>query len=551
MLNLAYKDTRRHSAVILILLSILLSNASCTKLSSDTPHADGRHPWTIPGVLRIGYPDEPDNLNPLFGNSSATDEADALIFAPLFRYDQHGEFFPELATEVPSYANGGISKDNKTITLHMRHGVTWADGAPLTMSDLRFTWHAVMNDANNVKTRTGWDDIAVMDLPNDYTTIIHLKQPNADVLGIFAEGGAAYPPLPEHLLATLPNVNHATFNAHPLSSGPWILERWNHGSSLEFIPNPRYWRGTPKLKHITWRVIPNNDTQLAQLQTHEIDVYPNVDESQIARLGKIDGLSIRRRLVANWRHMGINCSKPVLRDVRVRRAIAEAVDWDRINRTTYLGINQRAVSDIMPTSWAAPTIPQWNHDITDAKRQLDAAAFLPGPDGIRMRGNVPLRLTISTGTNRPANDRAEVQIQQDLRAVGIDLRIKNYPTTLLFAQNGPLYGGTYDLEWSVDTNGPDPDNQALWGGEFIPPHGANTSFYKDPIITKVANLAVRTFDRSERKRLYQIEEERIHELALAIFFYWEISHNAYNSDLRNYKPAQYITDNWNSWEWEI
>ncbi|HTV72997.1 MAG TPA: peptide ABC transporter substrate-binding protein [Candidatus Acidoferrales bacterium] len=531
--------------------ALAVTISACTKVGTENTTGGGRHPWTIPGVLRIGYPDEPDSLNPLFGHTAATDEADALIFAPFFRYDQRGEFFPELATKVPSYANGGISADGKTITLHMRRGVVWADGAPLTMRDLRFTWRAVMNPRNNVITQAGWDDIVSMTLPNPYTAVIHLARPNADVLGIFADGGAGFPPLPEHLLGKLADLNHADFNAHPLSSGPWILQRWNHGSSLEFAPNPRYWRGPPKLEHISWRVIPDNDTQLAQLETHEIDVYPTVSEDHLARVSALPGIAVARRLIANWRHLGINCSRPALSDARVRQAIAQAVDWDTINRTTYHGIDVRAVSDIMPTSWAAPTIPQWRYDPQAAKRLLTAAGFLPGADGIRARGDLALRITLSGGTNRPANLRAEVQIQQALRAVGIDVQIKNYPVSLLFAQDGPLYGGRYDLEWSTDTNGPDPDNQALWSGDFVPPHGANTSFYNDPLITRVSAQALRTYDRAERKRLYQIEETRIHQLALAVFFYWEVGTNAYNSDLKNYKPAQYITDNWNSWEWEI
>jgi peptide/nickel transport system substrate-binding protein len=543
---------RARIGALALAAGLCLSTSACTKLSTQTTVAGGRHPWTIAGTLRLGYPDEPDSLNPLFGHTAATDEVDALIFAPLFRYDQHGEFFPELATELPTYANGGISKDGKTITLHLRRGVVWADGVPLTMRDLRFTWRAVMNDRNNTKTRVGWDDISAMVLPDDYTAVIHLKEANADVLGIFGGGGgAAYPPLPEHLLGKLAYLNQADFNTHPLSSGPWILERWNHGSSLEFAPNPRYWRGPPKLHHISWRIIPDNNTQLAQLETHEIDVYPSVSEDQLAHVERLPGIVISRRLIANWRHLGFNCSRPALRDARVRVAIAQAVDWNEINQTAYRGIDQRAVSDIVPTSWAAPTVPQWRYDPGRAKHLLDAAGFVPGPDGVRVRGDVPLRITISTVTNRPANSRAEVQIQQALRAVGIDVEIKNYPVSLLFAQDGPLYGGRYDLEWTVDTNGPDPDNQAIWSGDFIPPHGANTSFYNDPVITKASAAALRTYDRAERKRLYQLEEMRIHDLGLAVFFYWEIAANAYNSDLKHYKPAQYITDNWNSWEWEI
>jgi ABC-type transport system substrate-binding protein len=107
------------------------------------------------------------------------------------------------------------------------------------------------------------------------------------------------------------------------------------------------------------------------------------------------------------------------------------------------------------------------------------------------------------------------------------------------------------LEWSIDTNGPDPDNQGLWSAAFIPPHGANTNFLRDPAITQLSADAVRTFDRVKRKALYQKEEERIHELVPTVFFYWQTTTAAYNDDLHGYRPAEYITDNWNSWEWSI
>lgn len=524
--------------------------AGCTR-TSDTASSGGRHPWTKPGELRVGSSDEPDNLNPMYGHSDATDQIDALIFAPVFRYDPHGEFVPELATTVPTYANGGISKDSKTIVLHWRRGVTWSDGAPLTPRDLRFTWRAVMSDRNNVKTRFGWDDISAIDVPNDATAVIHLKQPNADVLGCFGGGGgSAYPPLPEHLLGKLPDLNTAAFNAAPISSGPWLLKAWNRGTSLEFAPNPKYWRGAPKLKSINWNIVPSPDTLIAQLKTHEVDLVPSVGETFVGRLEGVDGVRIVPHLSANWRRLAINTSHPGLSDVRVRLAIAEAIDWDRMNRTVYHGLNQRAHSDIPPDSWAAPSIPLYPHDEANARRLLDAAGFKPGPDGVRTNGTTALRFTISA-TNKPGNAQAEVQMQQDLAADGIALTIKNYPGSLLFAQTGPLYTGRYDLEWSIDTNAPDPDNQGSWSADFLPPHGANTSFLKDPVITETSEEAIRTFDRAKRKALYQREESRIHELVPVVFLYWQRAVVAYNDDLKNYRPAEYITDNWNSWEWSI
>ena len=530
--------------------ALALFVAGCTKTTPGQT-AGGRNPWTHPGSLTIGTADEPDSLNEMFGHSDATDQVANLIFEPPFRYDQNGELVPAAVTEVPSASNGGIRDGGKTIVLHFRKGMRWSDGAPYDARDLAFTWKAVMNDRNNAKLRVGWDVIASIDLPDDDTAVIHLKHAYASILGIFAYGGSAVPPLPAHLLAALPDINHAPFNSAPISSGPFVLVRWNHGSSLEFKANPNYWRGAPALSRITYKIVPNADTLFNQAMTHEVDVYDSVNEVQVGRLGEIKGASIVKRLIANWRHVGFNTARPNLHDVRVRRAIAMAIDWDRINATVYHGYNERAVSDIFPASWAAPAIPQWRYDPQEAARLLDEAGWHPGKDGIRRKNGAPLTTSISTTPAKQANVQAELQMQQQLRAVGIDLRIKNYLPNLLFAQDGPIYTGKFDMEFTIETNAPDPDNEGLWSGAFIPPHGANTSWLDDPVITRTSHEAATTFDRARRKVLYQQEEARIHELVPAVFLYWQNSYSIVNSDLKYWKPASYISDFWNCWQWSI
>lgn len=527
---------------------LMLAVNGCTRQHGTI---GGRNPWTIPGVLRLGEDEEPDSLNLMYGHTAATDAVTGMLFSFLLRYDEKGNLIPDLATQVPTLENGGISRDGKTITLHLRKDVVWADGAPLTASDWMFTYRAVMNPANNVKMRWGWDQIASASAPNPYTIVIHLKRPNTQVLDILTMGGPAYPPMPAHLLSGLPNLNHAAFNRHPLSSGPYILKAWNPGSSLVFVPNPRYFRGPPKLKEVVWKIIPDVNTLFSQLATHEIDVYPQVNENAVARLGTIRGIRVAKTLTANWRALGINMSRPLLVDERVRRAIAEAVDWKRINDTVYHGIDQLAVSDIYPDSWAAPTLPPYLYDPADAKRLLADAGWTMGADGVLHKGAQALRLTLLATTGHIENTQSQVLMQSMLHAVGIGIIIRNFPGSYLFAMNGPLYTGKYDLEWSVTTNGPDPDNTGDWNSAFIPPNGANTSWLRDPIVDATSMAATRTFDQAKRKALYQREEERIRQLDPAIFFNWTMNYTAMNTDVRGYVPGAFLTDTWNCWQWSI
>ena len=532
-------------------LALMLCVVLCACTKAGSPASGRGNAWTVPGVLRIGAKEEPDSLNLMFGHTLATDQVDCLLFSFILRTDDNGNLIPDLATVVPTLQNGGISRDEKTITIHLRHGVKWSDGAPLTSADWLFTYHAVLNPKNNTKTNYGWDVISSAQAPDPYTIVLHLKRPSVQAMEILTMGGDAYPPLPAHLLATLPDINRAPFNSAPISSGPYLLKAWNHETSLIFVPNPLYFRGAPRLKEIIWKVIPDPTTLIEQLRTHEIDVYPSVDSDEVQYLNGIQGVRVVTRLVANWRHLAMNMRKPQLADVRVRDAIAEAVDWKHVLATVYHGFGVPAVSDVFPQSWAAPTLPDYRYDPTDARRLLALAGWSMGSDGVLHKGNVAMRLSISSTSNTPENEHAELVIQAALKPLGIDLDIRNYPPNVLFAQNGPVYGGTYDMEWSVETNGADPDDSGSWNSRFIPPNGANTSWLRDPIVDKTSDAAASTFDESKRKALYQREAARLRELNPAIFVYWERTYVAMNSDLRNYRPAAFIADEWNAWQWSI
>jgi peptide/nickel transport system substrate-binding protein len=518
---------------------LLLALVACTQGSHE------------PGVLRLGEDEEPDSLNLMYGHTLAADGVACMLYSFLLRNDPNGNYIPDLATVVPTTRNGGISADGKTIVVHLRKGVQWADGAPLTAADWIFTYHAVNNPANNVKTRYGWDTIASATAPDPYTIVIHLKHPSVEVFGILAMGGAGYPPMPAHLLAKLPNLNTAAVNSAPLSSGPYILQAWNRGDSLIFVPNPRYFRGAPHLREVIWKIVPDVNTLYNQLARHEIDVYPMVNANSVPRLHDISGIHVVKTLSAAWRHLGLNMSKPILARLPVREAIAEGVDWASINATIFHGFDQLAVSDIFPKSWAAPSLPPYRYNPADARALLDRDGWRVGPGGIRVRNGQKLELTLTATTGHQENDQSEVVIQSMLRAIGVGIVVRNYPANLMFAMDGPIYTGKYDLEWSTEYNGVDPDNSGNWAGSFIPPNGANTSWLNDPIVNRTSLAAASTFDEATRKRLYQVEEQRIRALVPAVFVSWRNTYTAISDDVHGYVPSSFVADSWNSWEWSI
>ncbi|MGA2396371.1 MAG: ABC transporter substrate-binding protein, partial [Candidatus Lustribacter sp.] len=137
--------------------------AACTPVAVST--RTGLHSWTDPTTVRIGLWEEPHTLNPIISSMSFEYDVYQLEFDGLIRFDGHARPIPDLAREVPSLANGGISRDGRTLTYHLVHNARWHDGVPVTAADVIYTWQQIMNPNNNVSGRTGYDRIVSIDAP--------------------------------------------------------------------------------------------------------------------------------------------------------------------------------------------------------------------------------------------------------------------------------------------------------------------------------------------------------------------------------------------------
>ena len=148
------------------LAAVFFAGAAQLARSQSSEHA-----YTRPGYLRFANAGEPHSLNPILISNTEEDELAALYDDLLVGTDDHGKLFPQLAEQVPSMANGGISRDGRSITFHLRRNVKWHDGAPFTSKDVLFSWQAVMNPANDVLSRGGYDLIQRIETPDPYTAV--------------------------------------------------------------------------------------------------------------------------------------------------------------------------------------------------------------------------------------------------------------------------------------------------------------------------------------------------------------------------------------------
>jgi peptide/nickel transport system substrate-binding protein len=535
----------RTAALLTIAACAILSSASCSRQIGQTGPSPDR--------LRVAIPINPTQLNPLLAQNAVESFADGLIFDLLVTHDQHQHQVPDLAAVVPSLENGGISKDGLTITYHLRRGVKWQDGSPFTSRDVEFTWRAIMNPRNNVVSRRGYDEIASMATPDDYTAVVHLKRvfpPAVD--SIFAESDTPIRIIPAHLLASYPDINHVGFDGSPVGTGPYAFVRWLRGDRIVLRANPAYFRGAPAIKELSLAIIPDDQTMQAQLRSHEADLGIEITGTNYRDLAGAAGV---RRLLARapaYTAIIFNTRRTPLDDPRVRQALVLGMDRATIVRDDTYGTGQLAVADLAPYYWAFdPALAPTPYDPARAKALLDAAGWHPGPDGVRVRNGKRLSLLLVYGLGSEIVRTITAQVQQMYRAIGVDLQLKGFDYAVLYAaaqSGGILNGGKFDLAMYAWISGSDPDDSSQWACDMVPPAGNNIARYCSPQMEAAQRLALSTFDRTVRKRAYAQIQSLLLRDAPAAFIYYQSLRYAEAADLQNFAPNG-ISEGWNAQEW--
>ncbi|MHB8151618.1 MAG: peptide ABC transporter substrate-binding protein [Vulcanimicrobiaceae bacterium] len=539
---------KRWTALIVLAAAL----AGCSKASTT---GTGQNPWTKPGVLRIAVQAEPKSLDPLLASDTTDNMITRLMFEPLISANAAGDPVPILVKTIPTRRNGGISNDGLTITYHLRKGITWSDGVPLTSADVKFTWQAIMNPNNDVISRHGYGNIASIDTPNPLTVIVHLKKRFSPFVNtFFAESDSPYTIVPKHILDKYPNVNQIPFNNEPVGAGPFRLAEWVKGDHLTLVPNKHFFLGAPKLKRIIIHFIPDENTSLTLLRTHNIDWMFEPSYETYATLKTIPGIVVRHNNINGYEGMQINTAHPPLNNVLVRRALAYGIDKKELLQTLTFGEETMATEDLPNWMWAYnPHVTVYPYDPTKAQALLARAGWLPGPGGIRTKNGKRLSLLLVTNSSNATRYKEAQLIQRMLKHIGIAVQIKLFNTSLLFApagMGGILQKGTYDLALDGWFSGIDPDDSSNYECKNIPPGGYNYTRYCSKAMDAAQRDALSHYSRAARKVAYAKVEDLLSRDVPQIFFWWDRQAQAVNPDFKGFHPNP-VTESWNAWQWSI
>ncbi len=507
------------------------------------------------GQVIVGFSQEPTIFNPLKSTLEVDRGVQFALFDSLWRIDQEATLIPNLATEIPSLENGGISEDGLTYTFKLRDDARWHDGEPFTAADVVFSHNMILNPDFVAGTRVGHDNVTEISAPDETTVTMTLKEPYAPFLIVW---GDTYL-VPEHLLKDVEDLNTAEFNSTaPVGTGPFTFVERVAGDHITVKANPTYHGPGPYLDTVIFKYVPDLTVLFTQFKTGEVDAtgIQGITAQNFAEAQTLEGKVIHHEPSGFVEFIYMNHGKPVFQDKAVREALYAAMDKENIINTVYYGVHGPTESYLSTESWAFnPDLTPQVFDVEAAKKILDDAGWVPGADGTREKDGVKLSFQNSTTAGNPVREQAQQYLQQTWKEAGIDMQIENMPAAVIW---GDYFNQSqYDSVMVGWTNPPDPDGTSRFHSDYIPAQGGggqNTLQYKNPELDALWEAGVAELDQEARATIYQEAQQIMRDdLAyLPIFQYFPIEGT--KEGLENYKQNAFVVSNqWNinEWYWSV
>jgi len=505
-------DRRGWSPRLIPLLLVILAAWAVSASAQDAPERGG--------TLVVAISADPGHLNPAITTSGATHTAAELMFNGLLGRDGRGDPVPDLAESWSVEQGGALYR------FRLRDGVTWHDGARFTSADVKFTFEEVLLKYHARTKASMGDVLAGIDAPDERTVLFRFKRPYAPLL--LQLDATEAPIVPRHVFQGADPQSHPA-NASPTGTGPFKFVSYKKGAEIRLARNATYFhKPLPYLDEIVMRVIPDAGTQVLALEGGEVDFLWGVPGPHQARL---KGDARMRMAQTSYHPGGSNCimtvsfnlDRPALKDVRVRRAIAHALDRAAFLRQVVFGEGKVAAAPISSEiAWAhAAGVRMPGFDRVEAERLLDAAGWKKERDPVRVArgaGGVPdgTRLTVDF-LHFPTFAKYGELMRQQLGAVGIDVTLRPLEPAV-FAPT-VFKDRNFDTNVISYCNGPDPEvgvRRMYHSSQIGPAPFTNAAGYRNERVDTLFDQASRTVDRARRGELYrQVQEILVQELPYA------------------------------------
>ena len=434
---------------------------------------------SIPRSVTMVIENSPTSLDPRIGVDAMSEHIDSLIFDSLVHKNERFELEPWIATSWES-------PDPLTYRFHLRTGVRFHDGRQLTSKDVKYTLDSMHNGSVITAKAGSFVHVDHIDAPDPATVVIHLKEPDAALLWNLSDGA----------LGIVPDGSGRDFAFHPVGSGPFRFVSQAQDEDVIVARNDAYWHGSPVVARVRFAVVPDAITRALELEKGSADVCLNcMTADMVYALTRRPDLVVESGPGTNLNYITFNCQDPVLRDVRVRQAIAYAMNRPLMIHSLWRDRARLANSLLPPLHWAwTGDVQQYSFDPGKANVLLDAAGWKRDAHGVRFH------LAMKTSTDESSRLLAMI-LQQQLRDIGIALDVRSFEFATFYGDISKGAFQMYTLRWLGGNEDPSIFRYAF-DSHMMPPHGANRGRYLNPTLDALVQAGGATSDEAQRRADY-------------------------------------------------
>ncbi|WP_034764804.1 peptide-binding protein [Chrysiogenes arsenatis] len=476
-------------------------------------------------------------LLPELYSDSASHQFGSNIFSGLVKYDENLLETGDLAHRWD------IADEGKTITFHLRQGVTFHDGAPFRARDVLFTFNAIINPDFPSPYKRDFEQVDTVEIIDEYTVQVRYKNVYARALI-----GWSKSILPRHILEGV-DIPTSDFMRHPIGTGPYRFVEWQKGQFLRLAAFENYYEKKPYITELIYKVIPDTTTQFMELRNRSIDMM-DLTPVQFSRQTEND--TFRKDYVkyrypsSGYTYLGYNLRNPLFQDKRVRQALSYAINQQELIDGVLMGLGVAATGPYRPDSWAYnPDVRRYTYDPAQALA-LFAEVGYQLVNGVLQKDGVPFRFEIITNQGNDSRRKSAEIIQRRLQEIGITVTIRVIEWASFI--NEFINKGKFDatiLGWNIL---PDPDIYSVWHSPGDNQHSLNFTAYANPRVDELLELGRSTLDQEKRKHYYGEIQQILAEEQPYTFLYIPQALPAVSRRFENiYETPAGITHNFIHW----
>ncbi len=543
----------RHAALAAVCVLVLLVAAACAAPGQAPAPTSAPAATSAPQATAATATEAPAATEPAAPTTGASDtiriglDVDAGTGDPRLMRDTSAFRLRELVfdglvelqpdyTAKPALAESWENPDPTTWVFHLRPGVKFHDGSPLTAEDVKFTFDTILDEKLASPSRAFYTPIKNIEVVDDMTVKFTLDQPYSPFLSYLTMSI-----VPKAIVEQDPEA----FANAPVGTGPYKFVSWKRGDTISFEANPDYWGGAPKTPKVEFKIVPDNSARVVALEAGDLDMVQSpLSPQDVTRLESEGKFAVERIPAAGYTYINLNCADPILSDVKVRQALSYLVNREDITSSIYKGIGQVAKGPIPPGMWAyTDDLPSYDYDPDKAAQLLDEAGWKLGPDGKRTKDGQPLKLTVRTHSEDPDRRQLIEVLQAELTNVGIEADTNAVDFATYFAD---IQAGKYQMGVIGWLNLANPD-QAMYR-QFTVDGAGNYGHCNNEEISNLIKEARATLDQEKAKELYAQAAKMIVENAFYIFVQYQEYINMHRKDLQGLvmNPVQNFAtiENW-------